>query len=124
MRLNVTYGFLFLLFVGSLFSCSKDKTDEPLPCESNSLFETEIKPIFLNNCTNCHNSNINYASVILEDYESIVENIDHSISEIKAGTMPYDENFTPAISSSLIDVLNDTLIDKIECWILNGMENN
>jgi hypothetical protein len=24
----------------------------------------------------------------------------------------------------LIDVLNDTLIDKIECWILNGMENN
>ena len=80
MRLNVTYGFLFLLFIGSLFSCSKDKTDEPLPCEANSLFETEIKPIFLNNCTNCHNSNINYASVILEDYESIVENIDHSIS--------------------------------------------
>ena len=124
MRLNVTYSFLFLLFVGSLFSCSKDKTDEPLPCEANSLFETEIKPIFLNNCTNCHNSNINYASVILEDYESIVENIDHSMSEIKAGTMPYDENFMPAISSSLIDVLNDTLIDKIECWILNGMENN
>ena len=124
MRLNVTYGFLFLLFVGSLFSCSKDKTNEPLPCEANSLFETEIKPIFLNNCTNCHNSNINYASVILEDYESIVENIDHSMSEIKAGTMPYDENFTPAINSSLIDVLNDTLIDKIECWILNGMENN
>ena len=124
MRLNVRYSFLFLLFVGSLFSCSKDKTDEPLPCEANSLFETEIKPIFLNNCTNCHNSNINYASVILEDYESIVENIDHSMSEIKAGTMPYDENFTPAINSSLIDVLNDTLIDKIECWILNGMENN
>ena len=115
---------MFLLFVGGLFSCSKDKTDEPLPCEANSLFETEIKPIFLNNCTNCHNSNINYASVILEDYESIVENIDHSMSEIKAGTMPYDENFTPAINSSLIDVLNDTLIDKIECWILNGMENN
>ncbi len=124
MRLNVRYSFLFLLFVGGLFSCSKDKTDEPLPCEANSLFETEIKPIFLNNCTNCHNSNINYASVILEDYESIVENIDHSMSEIKAGTMPYDENFTPAINSSLIDVLNDTLIDKIECWILNGMENN
>ena len=124
MRLNVRYIFLFLLFVGGLFSCSKDKTDEPLPCEANSLFETEIKPIFLNNCTNCHNSNINYASVILEDYESIVENIDHSMSEIKAGTMPYDENFTPAINSSLIDVLNDTLIDKIECWILNGMENN
>ena len=124
MRLNVRYSFLFLLFVGGLFSCSKDKTDEPLPCEANSLFETEIKPIFLNNCTNCHNSNINYASVILEDYESIVENIDHSMSEINAGTMPYDEDFTPAINSSLIDVLDDTLIDKIECWILNGMQNN
>ena len=124
MRLNVTYSFLFLLFVGSLFSCSKDKTDEPLPCEANSLFETEIKPIFLNNCTSCHNSNVNYAGIILEDYESIVENIDHSMSEINAGTMPYDTNYIPAINSSLIDVLNDTLIDKIECWILNGMQNN
>ena len=53
-----------------------------------------------------------------------MDNIDHSMSEINAGTMPYDEDFTPAINSSLIDVLNDTLIDKIECWILNGMENN
>ncbi len=124
MRLNVIYGFLFLLFVESLFSCSKDKTSEPLPCEANPLFETEIKPIFLNNCTSCHNSNINYARIVLEDYESIVENIDHSVSEINAGTMPYDEDFTPAINSSLIDVLDDTLIDKIECWILNGMQNN
>ena len=124
MRLNVTYGFLFLLFVGSLFSCSKDKTNEPSPCEANSLFENEIKPIFLNNCISCHNSNLNYAGIVLEEFESIVENIDHSMSEINAGTMPYDEDFTPAINSSLIDVLNDTLIDKIECWILNGMENN
>ena len=98
MRLNVIYGFLCCLFVEGLFSCSKDKTTEPLPCETNVLFETEIKPIFLNNCTNCHNSNINYAGVILEDYESIVENIDHSMSEINAGTMPYDEKYTPALN--------------------------
>tara|TARA_B100000768_G_scaffold133749_1_gene124536 strand:+ start:944 stop:1318 length:375 start_codon:yes stop_codon:yes gene_type:complete len=124
MRLNVIYSFLFLLFVNGLFSCSKDKTTEPLPCDANSLFETEVKLIFLNNCTSCHNSNINYAGIILEDYESIVENIDHSMSEINAGTMPYDENFNPAITSNLIDMLNDTIIEKIECWILNGMENN
>ena len=124
MRLNVIYSFLFLLFVNGLFSCSKDKTTEPLPCDANSLFETEVKLIFLNNCTSCHNSNINYAGIILEDYESIVENIDHSMSEINAGTMPYDENFSPAITSNLIDMLNDTIIEKIECWILNGMENN
>ena len=124
MRLNVIYSFLFFLFVNGLFSCSKDKTTEPLPCDANSLFETEVKLIFLNNCTSCHNSNINYAGIILEDYESIVENIDHSMSEINAGTMPYDENFSPAITSNLIDMLNDTIIEKIECWILNGMENN
>ena len=124
MRLKIMNGLLFCLFVEGLFSCSKDKTTEPLPCEANELFETEIKPIFLNNCTSCHNSTNSIAGVILEDYESIVENITHSMSEIKAGTMPYDEDFTPAINSSLIDVLNDTLIDKIECWILNGMENN
>ena len=124
MRLNVIYSFLFFLFVNGFFSCSKDKTTEPLPCDANSLFETEVKLIFLNNCTSCHNSNINYAGIILEDYESIVENIDHSMSEINAGTMPYDENFSPAITSNLIEMLNDTIIEKIECWILNGMENN
>ena len=46
------------------------------------------------------------------------------MSEIKAGTMPYDQNFNPAITSNLIDVLDDTLIEKIDCWILNGMKNN
>ena len=88
------------------------------------MFETEIKSIFLNNCTICHNSNTNYAGIILEDYQSIVANIAHSMSEIKAGTMPYDQNFNPAITSNLIDVLDDTLIEKIDCWILNGMRNN
>ena len=124
MKLNVTYAFIFCLFVEGLFSCSKDKTMEPFPCEANPSFETEIKSIFLNNCTSCHNSNVNYAGVILEDYESIVANINHSISEMKAGTMPYDEDFRPAITSSLIDVLDDTLIEKIDCWKLNGMKNN
>ena len=124
MPLNLKYIFVFCLFVEGLISCSKDKTTEPLPCENNTLFETEIKSIFLNNCTICHNSNTNYAGIILEDYQSIVANIAHSMSEIKAGTMPYDQNFNPAITSNLINVLDDTLIEKIDCWILNGMKNN
>ena len=85
MKTKVIYGFLFFLFVKGLFSCSKDKTTEPLPCEANTLFETEIKPVFLNNCTSCHNSNINYASVVLEDYESIAVSYTH----LTLPTTPY-----------------------------------
>ena len=112
MKLNVTYAFVFCLFVEGLFSCSKDKTMEPLPCEANPSFETEIKSIFLNNCTSCHNSNANNVGVILEDYESIKLNLDHSIEEISIGTMPPSGK------------LNDSIIVLLNCWVENGAVNN
>jgi len=112
MKLNVTYVVVFWLFVEGLFSCSKDKTMEPLPCEANPSFETEIKSIFLNNCTSCHNSNANNAGIILADYESIKLNLDHSIEEISIGTMPPSGK------------LNDSIIVLLNCWIENGAVNN
>lgn len=44
--------------------------------------------------------------------------------EMRAGTMPYDQDFLPAISSDLIDVIADSVIEKIDCWKINGMKNN
>ncbi len=102
---------VFLSFF-SLLSCKKDVTSPPFPCQENPSFDIEIKNIFLNNCTSCHNSTSNFAGVVLEDYSSISLNINHSIEEIQNGTMP------PS------GILEDTIISSINCWIENGMLNN
>jgi hypothetical protein len=120
MIFNKTY----ILFIFLIVSCSKDKTDPPLPCPEEPSFFLTIKPIFDNNCIQCHNNNYAEDNVILEDYNSIVGNINSSLTRIKNGTMPYDENYVSAISSSLIDPIEDSIIQKIECWVENGMKNN
>tara|TARA_Y100000385_G_C13029744_1_gene610184 strand:- start:524 stop:898 length:375 start_codon:yes stop_codon:yes gene_type:complete len=124
MIFNKTYLFMLFISVALFSSCSKDKTEVPLPCMEDSSFSSEIKPIFINNCTSCHNSNINYGGVILEDYNSITNNITTSLKEMKDGTMPYDQNFIEAFNSNNVDVISDSLIAKIDCWIINGMKNN
>ena len=124
MIFNKTYLFMLFIIVALLSNCSKDKTKVPLPCLEDSSFSSEIKPIFINNCTNCHNSNINYGGVILEDYNSIKDNITNSLLEMKAGSMPYDQNFIEALNSNNVDVISDSLIAKIDCWVSNGMKNN
>ena len=106
--------YIFIICLGLIFSisCTKDKSPEPLPCEANPSFDNEIKTIFLNNCTGCHNTNSPTVGVVLEDYESIILNIDHSFEEISNGTMPP----TGQLSDSTITLLN--------CWIENGNPNN
>tara|TARA_B100001287_G_C22205619_1_gene310018 strand:- start:18 stop:389 length:372 start_codon:yes stop_codon:yes gene_type:complete len=123
MIFNKTYVLiLFLIFI-SVISCSKDKTDPPPPCEKDTSFNLEIKAIFLNNCATCHDNN-HYTGVALNDYNSIVLNIDESLFYIKNGEMPWDQYNAPASSSDIIDPIDDTLIKKIECWVVNGMKNN
>jgi hypothetical protein len=124
MVLNNTHLLSVFLFFSVLTCCTKDKTAIPPACIEDSSFELEVKPIFINNCTSCHNSNLNYGGIILEDFNSITDNINNSLMEMKAGTMPYDQNFLPAISSDIIDVIADSLIEKIDCWKINGMKNN
>lgn len=124
MIFNKTYLLSIFLLFEVLTCCTKDKTAIPLACLEDYTFELEVKPIFINNCTSCHNSNVNYGGIILEDFNSITENINNSIMEMKAGTMPYDLNFIEARFSDSIDVIADSLIEKIDCWKINGMRNN
>ena len=107
-----TYVLTLFLIVITVISCSKDKTDLPLPCLEDPSFDQIIKPIFQNNCVDCHNSNYAEGNVILEDYISIYENINSSMFRINAGTMP------PS------GPLEDSIINKIQCWIENGSQNN
>ena len=112
MNINLIYVFIFYIFVQTLISCDKDITNEPLPCEEDPSFSMEIKSVFLNNCTSCHQTNSSLAGVILEDFESIKLNLDHSMEEISIGTMPPSGK------------LNDSIISLLNCWVLNGAKDN
>ena len=68
-----TYVLTLFLIVITVISCSKDKTDLPLPCLEDPSFDQIIKPIFQNNCVDCHNSNYAEGNVILEDYISTIK---------------------------------------------------
>ncbi len=93
-------------------SCSKDQTEPPLPCLDNPSFDLEIKSIFLNNCSGCHQTGNATSGIILEDFSSINSNLSHSMEEIINGTMP------------LSGPLDSTLISSLNCWIENGAPNN
>ena len=102
--------FIFLTLV--CISCTKTKTDLPLNCSDNPSFELEIKNIFLSNCYGCHQTGNATNGIILEDFSSIKLNLDHSIEEIRNGTMP------------LSGPLDSSLISSLNCWIANGALNN
>ncbi len=113
MMYNIKYKlvqFIFLIWICS--SCTKTKTEPPLSCLDNPSFDLEIKNIFLNNCLGCHQTGNATNGIILEDFASIKLNIDHSIEEIRNGTMP------------LSGPLDSSLISSLNCWIENGALNN
>jgi hypothetical protein len=102
--------FVFLLLICT--SCSKDKTEHPLPCSTNPSFDLEIQNIFTNNCYGCHQTGNANNGIILDDFSTIKLNIDNSMEQIQNGTMPP----TGMLSDSLIYLLN--------CWVANGALNN
>ena len=90
-------------------ACSKDKTST---CTIFPTFTQDVEQIFMSNCTPCHQTNNNYGGVILENHSTISNNINASILEIEAGTMPPSSP------------LNDSIITMLNCWVENGKLND
>ena len=90
-------------------ACSKDKTST---CTSFPSFSQDIEQIFISNCMPCHQTNNAGGNVILENHTTISDNINMSILEIEAGTMPPSSP------------LNDSIITMLNCWVENGKLND
>lgn len=60
----------------------------------------------------CHQTNNASGNVILENHTTISDNINMSILEIEAGTMPPSSP------------LNDSIITLLNCWVENGKLND
>ena len=105
----------------ALASCTKDKTDEPVPqqvdCETiDTDFTNNIAPIFAANCATagCHVAGSAQAGIVLETYAQIKSETENprliaSIEHTGNSRMP----------SGRAKLSND-LIQKIKCWKEKG----
>ena len=117
----------FVLTFGFMVSCTKDVAEAPAPpapvntCDTPS-FANDILPIFTNNCSfsGCHASP-GASGYTFENHAQISNTANHDIilkalrQQPGAAPMPY-----PPGSAAV----NDSLIQKIDCWIQAGAPNN
>jgi hypothetical protein len=109
--------------LGVIFvSCLKDKTVEPIVdvCEDTVFYSTEIQgPIFNTNCavSGCHNSGTAAAGHVWETYTEVSLNATVILAAIK-----HDGTTAPMPLGG--PKLNDSLIQKFDCWIKQGKLNN
>ncbi len=114
--------FLSLVCGIAVNSCTKDKTLvnplEELNCTPNISFSTTIAPIIQQNCstTDCHDAAasgnyefLTHAS-ISSNSDVILRSMKHEANVI---AMPYE-----------LPKLPDSLIQKFECWVLQGKLDN
>ncbi len=124
MKKNYKYilaGSLMLFLVDVTFSaCTKDKV-QPAPidttCADTISFANDILPIMENYCTSCHNVDNVSGGYDLSNYAGVTVNTGKVLGSVlhdgSASAMPQGA-----------DKIADSLIQKINCWINQGANNN
>ena len=125
------YLVIFILVSSLFFQCAKEKA-APLVvpvynvCDSINpvSYADDVVPILTdNNCFFCHDSQGNAFPPLLTDYASVFLERDRILKAIQHDpslrAMPYDvSTFQPVAK------LEDSIINKVQCWIESGAPNN
>jgi hypothetical protein len=113
---------VIILSLLMLTSCSKDKITEietkpfiTTDCMDTVKFSTVVMPIIADKCIGCHGDG-GSNSPLIKDYITVSENAEDILKTIKADGLPLMPFGGPK--------LNDSLIQKISCWIQQGKLNN
>lgn len=113
------YFILVLLTSLLIFSCRKDKVQEVAPqpeeCPETISYTDDIQPFLDMNCSTsgCHNANSGSAGYVLETHAQVSDNADVILSVIR-----HESGFSPMPQGG--QKLNDSTIQKMECWISQG----
>lgn len=116
----VTLSLTSLAFLNT--NCTKDKTPEPIieECAGDTIsYSTFVQPVLDMSCatSGCHNAASNGGGYTLENHAQVSANIDIILKAIKhdasAVAMPY---FQPKLPQDTIDMIN--------CWSVQGAQNN
>lgn len=107
-----------VLLLSINLSCSKDKVGlkKPFPevqCSDTISFSNDVLPIIQNHCTGCHDNSNGYT---FTNYQNISSHYQEIVGSMKGNgyqLMPQGEGPLP-----------DTTIQKIQCWVNQGLKNN
>ena len=102
----------------ALNSCAKDKVGGDLPypeiiCSDTVSFSNDVLPIIQNNCTGCHDNSNGYT---FTNHQNIFDNYAAIVGSMKGVGYQLMPQGGPA--------LPDSVIQKIQCWVNQGMKNN
>ena len=119
---------LFTILITSivLLSCAANVEEDLIVdvCvpEKNS-FSTDIYPILLDRCINCHKGPNPQSGINYETYEDVLSTVVAGKPEqsLLYGTISYDFGTEMPY---LEDQLSECEIEKIKNWILNGAKND
>lgn len=118
--------FLTIIFTTSgimLSSCAKESEEELMGdqvfcADTNVSYTNNIQPILQNNCYECHSTAIATNGIILDTYVGVTTAINdgYVLPQIKHEVLPNMPYGRPK--------LNDCIIETIEQWVDEGMQNN
>ncbi len=123
MRKSLKYVYLVLGTIGVLAAaCTKDRVQmkpvTPFECLDSLNYVQDIGPIIEQNCstTDCHDAMAS-GGYVLNSYASVHQNASIILQVIKhepgVTAMPFASPKLP-----------DSLIQKVECWIMQGKPEN
>ncbi|MBM3186333.1 MAG: hypothetical protein FJZ67_08525 [Bacteroidetes bacterium] len=115
---NSIYSISITVLTIFISSCTKDKVGGNLPypeiiCSEPISFNNEILPIIQNNCTGCHDNQNGYT---LTNYQNIKSNYSAIVGAMKGQGFLLMPDGGPA--------LPDSIVEKIQCWVNQGLKNN
>lgn len=111
MKKIVLIGLLSVSFT----SCRKDKVENypNANCVDTVSFNNEILPLIQNNCTGCHDNQNGYS---LTNHANISSNASAVIGSMRHNGYKLMPDGGPA--------LPDSVIQRVECWVNQGKQNN
>ena len=107
---------VFISLISVAFtSCRKDKVENypNANCADTVSFNNEILPLIQNNCTGCHDNQNGYS---LTNHSNISSNSSAIIGSMRNSGYQLMPQGSPA--------LHDSIIQRIECWVNQGKQNN
>lgn len=116
------FNYIFIISVILFVACSKEQSPKYAilsdECPIEISFESQILPIFNNNCSTseCHDASAAQGGLILTNFSGIEANAEKCISAMKHEggiAMPID---SPKLA--------DSIIKQFDCWIKQGKLDN
>lgn len=111
------FGTTLVLGFILLVSCKKDKvTPTNINCTSTISFANDIMPIMQDNCIGCHDQGNASGGYDFSSYTAVSANAAAALGSMKSNGYQLMPQGGPA--------LPDSVIQKVECWIAQGKQDN